>query len=125
MDCRLASLTQLAIPTFKTQNNGSFEMKFDPQIIINHGLGLLFLKFPPVKVNVTNQSFPWMDCKSGPKPSTVIELGYAYQHAIGNFTYKCRWNSNGSISIITGYTAGDLLQPLPLVVSIPDGVTFG
>lgn len=99
-------------------------MRFDPVIYIHEGLGLLYLHLPPIGINVTVESFGFMLYKSGPKPSKEIDLGFVYQHATGNFTYRCAWQTDGKISLRTNATAGDYLQPASFIVPIPDGVTF-
>lgn len=119
------SLTQQQTAVFQTQNNGSFQMRFDPVIYIHGGLGLLYLHLPPIAINVTVGRFVFMLYKSGPKPSKEIDLGFVYQHASGNYVYRCVWQTDGRISLRTGVTAGDYLQPASFILPIPDGVTFG
>ena len=107
---------------FKSQNEGSFKLGFEPTITISHGF--LITRFPPVQVTVNVGKFSWMLHKNGPKPSRSIDLGYVYQHASGNYLYSCRWETDGSLTLLQGVANGDLLRPLPLVMPVPDGVVF-
>lgn len=109
---------------FHTQSPDNFQMRFDPMIYIHEGSGLLYLHLPPIDIKTNVENFGFMIYKSGPKPSKEIDLGFVYQNATSNHTYRCAWRTDGKIILQSAVTSGDYLHPASFVVPIPDGVTF-
>lgn len=86
--------------------------------------GLIFVDLASFQSTVNVGNFQVWHYKSGIKPSKTVSLGSIANVSGHSYGKQANWNTDGSVTLIGGAAAGDIIQCFQKVIPVPDGVIF-